>query len=142
MGMYLNPDNALLRQDLNSEIFVDKSMIIAEINKLINTNEKFLCVSRPRRFGKTMAGNMISAYYSKGCDSSELFKNLKIAKDKSYETYLNKFNVIKFDLNGKYMSLKDKSRLIDSITETCGWRHIRPVRCWCRNRCTASICLR
>ena len=63
MGMYLNPNNVLLRQDLNSRIFVDKSMIIAEMNNLINTSEKFICVSRPRRFGKTMAGNMISAYY-------------------------------------------------------------------------------
>ena len=108
MGMYLNPDNALLRQDLNSEIFVDKSMIIAEVNKLINTNGKFICVSRPRRFGKTMAGNMISAYYSKGCDSSWLFKNLKIANDKSYETYLNKLNVIQIDLNAIYNNSKGK----------------------------------
>ena len=115
--MYLNPDNVPLQRDLNSTIYVDKSMLIAELNRLIDTDENFLCVSRPRRFGKTMAGNMISAYYSKGCDSSELFKDLKIAKDKSYETYLNKLNVIKFDLNGKYMSLKDKSRLIESITE-------------------------
>ena len=107
MGMYLNPDNALLKGALKSEIFVDKSMIIAELNRLLDTEDKFLCVSRPRRFGKTMAGNMISAYYSKGCDSSELFKNLKIAKDKSYETYLNKLNVIKMDLNGLYMEYRD-----------------------------------
>ena len=76
--MYLNPDNVPLQRDLNSTIYVDKSMLIAELNRLINTNENYLCVSRPRRFGKTMAGNMISAYYSKGCDSRELFNNPRI----------------------------------------------------------------
>ena len=118
MGIYLNPGNVLLRRDLNSPIFIDKSLLIAEMNKLIGTNGNFVCVSRPRRFGKSMAGNMLAAYYSKGCDSRELFKDLKIAQHKSYEEYLNKLNVIKIDLNGKYMSLKDKSRLIDSITES------------------------
>ena len=118
MGIYLNPGNVLLQQDRKASIFVDKSMIINELNKLIDTREKYVCISRPRRFGKTMAGNMIAAYYSKGCDSRELFKDLKIAQNKSYEEYLNKLNVIKIDLNGKYMSLKDKSRLIDSITES------------------------
>ena len=118
MGIYLNPNNRLLQIALNSEIFIDKSMIIKELNALIDTEGRFVCVSRPRRFGKSMAGNMLAAYYSKGCDSRELFKDLKIAQDKSYEEYLNKLNVIKMDLNGKYMSLKDKSRLIDSITES------------------------
>ena len=104
MGIYLNPNNVLLQRDLNSPIYIDKSMLIAELNSLINTNENFLCVSRPRRFGKSMAGNMISAYYSKGCDSRELFKDLKIAQHPSFEKYLNKLNVVKFDLNGFYMN--------------------------------------
>ena len=118
MGIYLNPNNVLLQRDLNSQIYIDKSMLIAELNALINTNGNFLCVSRPRRFGKSMAGNMISAYYSKGCDSRELFKDLKIARHASFEKYLNKMNVVKMDLNGKYMTLRDKSRLIDSISES------------------------
>ena len=108
MGIYLNPGNVLLQQDRKASIFVDKSMIISELNKLVNTREKFLCVSRPRRFGKSMAGNMIAAYYSKGCDSRELFKDLKIAKDKSYEEYLNRLNVIKIDLNAEFMSNHDE----------------------------------
>ncbi len=108
MGIYLNPNNVLLQRDLNSQIYIDKSMLIAELNALINTNGNFLCVSRPRRFGKSMAGNMISAYYSKGCDSRELFKDLKIAKHASFEKYLNKLNVIKIDLNGEYMSSHDE----------------------------------
>ena len=108
MGIYLNPNNALLKQARKSEIFVDKSMMIAELNKFVDSENKFICISRPRRFGKSMAGNMISAYYSKGCDSRELFKDLKIARDKSYEEYLNKLNVIKIDMNAEYMSNQDE----------------------------------
>ena len=108
MGIYLNPNNALLKQARKSEIFVDKSMMIAELNKFVDSENKFICISRPRRFGKSMAGNMISAYYSKGCDSRELFKDLKIARDKSYEEYLNRLNVIKIDMNAEYMSNQDE----------------------------------
>ena len=118
MGIYLNPNNEMLRQDRNAKVFIDKSMIIANLNTLVNSREKFVCVSRPRRFGKSMAGNMIAAYYSKGCDSRELFKDLKIAQDESYETYLNKLNVIKLDLNAEYMMLKDPSLLIDAMSES------------------------
>ena len=117
MGIYLNPNNALLRQARKSEIFVDKSMMIAELNKLVDTENKFVCVSRPRRFGKSMAGNMLSAYYSKGCDSRELFKDLKIAQEKSYEEYLNRLNVIYIDLNAAYRNVMDKNELIGFITE-------------------------
>ena len=118
MGIYLNPSNETLRQDRNSEIFIDKSMIISELNQLLFSREKFICVSRPRRFGKSMAGNMIAAYYSKGCDSRELLKDLKIAKDASFEKYLNKLNVIKLDLNAEYMMAKNKSRFIDIMSES------------------------
>ena len=108
MGIYLNPNNELLKRDLNSPIYIDKSLLIAEMNKLIGTNGNFVCISRPRRFGKSMAGNMLAAYYSKGCDSRELFKDLKIAKDKSFEEYLNRLNVIKIDMNAEYMSNQDE----------------------------------
>lgn len=109
MGIYLNPSNVLLQQARNSEIFIDKSMIIAELNKMFFSENKYLCISRPRRFGKSMAGNMIAAYYSKGCDSRELLKDLKIAKDASFEKYLNKLNVIKLDLNAEYMMAKTRA---------------------------------
>ena len=116
MGIYLNPNNALLKQSRKSEIFIDKSMMIAELNRLVDSENKFLCISRPRRFGKSMMGNMISAYYSKGCDSRELFKDLKIAQDKSFEEYLNKLNVIKIDLNAMFQLADDKSNLIRFAT--------------------------
>jgi hypothetical protein len=102
MGIYVNPNNENLKIDMASPIYVDKSMLIVEINRIVKTNKRFVCVSRSRRFGKTMAANMLSAYFSKGSDSRDLFANLKIAKDPSFEKYLNKFNVIKLDVNAIY----------------------------------------
>ena len=102
MGIYVNPNNVTFQKCLNSPIYVDKSMLIAEINKIVNTEKCFVCVSRARRFGKSMAEDMLCAYFSKGCDSRELFADLKIAKDSSFEKYLNKLNVIKLDVNAVF----------------------------------------
>ncbi len=100
MGIFLNPGTGNLAEDMNSRFYVDKSMLLAKLNRLVSTRDKFICTSRARRFGKTMAGNMIAAFYSKNCDSREIFSKLKIAKDSSFEKYLNKFNVIQLDING------------------------------------------
>lgn len=94
MGSYLNPDNIKFQRSLNSEIYVDKSDLIAILNKKIHSDECYICISRPRRFGKSLTANMLSAYYAKGIDSSDLFKNLKISSDSSYQQHLNKHNVI------------------------------------------------
>ncbi len=94
MGIYLNPGNERFYQAVNSEIYVDKSGLIAFTNKILRTQQKFLCVSRPRRFGKSMAASMLAAYYSKGCDSKELFQPLAIAKEDSFPKHLNRYNVI------------------------------------------------
>jgi len=115
MGNYVNPNYANFEEALNSPIYVDKSMVIAEINKLVKTTGKYICMSRARRFGKTMMGNMLAAYYSKGCDSRHLFADLKIARDPSFEKYLNKLNVIKFDLNGLYSSHRNED-IIELVT--------------------------
>lgn len=82
MGVYLNPGNDRFRRACNSEIYVDKTELITLTNKAINTEQNCICVSRPRRFGKSMAANMLAAYYGRGCDSSELFKPYKIAGKK------------------------------------------------------------
>ena len=99
MGIFLNPGTGNLTIDMNDRFYVDKSRILAELNRLVDSKGRFICTSRARRFGKTMAGNMIAAYYSKNCDSHEIFSKLKIAKDPSFEKYLNKFNVIQLDIN-------------------------------------------
>lgn len=98
MGIYLNPGNIDFQQALNSKIYVDKSMLIEYANSVIYTEQKFICVSRPRRFGKSMAANMLTAYYSYGCVSKEMFNQLKIAEAESFERHLNKYNVIRLDI--------------------------------------------
>ena len=112
MGIYINPGNENLKKALNSEIFVDKSLFISKISKLLNTEQRFICVSRPRRFGKTMIGNLMKAYFSKGCDSKEIFENLKIANDPCFEENLNKFNVLSIDLGGFFSSSKNKNEVL------------------------------
>ena len=94
MGFYLNPDNDGFWRAVRSEIYVDKTGLIAYTNKCINTEQQNICVSRPRRFGKSMALKMLAAYYSCGCDSADLFQGLAIEKDKSYQIHLNKYDVI------------------------------------------------
>ena len=98
MGIYLNPDNIGFQKALNSKIYVDKSEMIAQVNKMVYTQDRYLCVTRPRRFGKTMAANMLTAYYSRGCDSRDMFASLKISADDSFEKHLNKYNVIHFNM--------------------------------------------
>lgn len=115
MGIFVNPGNKDFYCTLNSFIYVDKTMMIAEVNKLFNSRENFMCVSRPRRFGKSIAVGMLVAYYSKGCDSREMFSNLKIAQDPGFESHLNKCNVIHFDLNKFWTEAKNSTKLFDNV---------------------------
>ena len=98
MGRFVNPDNSAFKDALNSEIYVDKSGLIRYTNRVLSTLDKFICNSRPRRFGKSMAANMLAAYYSKGADSKELFSSLEIASNPNYEKHLNKYDVIHLDI--------------------------------------------
>lgn len=88
MGIYLNPGNEAFRISVSSEIYVDKTELISFVNKRLGQEKRFLCVSRPRRFGKSMAAHMLCAYYDRECDSRELFQDLKIARMDSFEQYL------------------------------------------------------
>lgn len=94
MGFYLNPDNRGFWESIHSLIYVDKTGLIARTNELLHTEDKFICISRPRRFGKSMALEMLAAYYSRGCSSRELFRGLKIENDPSFGAHLNRYNVI------------------------------------------------
>ena len=84
MGIYLNPGNENFRSMLKAPIYVDKTMMLKVLNEFIDRDNKYVCISRPRRFGKTIASEMISAYYSKGCNSHDLFEKLKISKAEEY----------------------------------------------------------
>ncbi len=104
MGIYLNPGNDAFFSTVNySEIYVDKTMLIDFTNKCLFGENKEICVSRPRRFGKSIAENMLTAYYSKGCDSKELFSKFKIAETPDFEKHLNQYNVIHVDMQ-KFLS--------------------------------------
>lgn len=94
MGIYLNPNNKGYKEAVSSEIYVDKTGLIEYTNKYMNTEQKYICVSRPRRFGKSMALKMLAAYYSRGCDSQELFEGRKINKKDTFREHLNKYDVI------------------------------------------------
>ena len=111
MGIYLNPGNDLFYSTVTySEIYVDKTMLIFFTNKCLFGENKEICVSRPRRFGKSMAENMLTAYYSKGCDSRELFSKFQIAQTPDFEKHLNQYNVIHIDIQqfvSKYPVIKD-----------------------------------
>ena len=98
MGIYLNPRNIGFRRSLNSEIYVDKTGLIEKMNMVLDTEQKFICVSRPRRFGKSMAADMLAAYYSCGEDSSALFEGLAISHAPSYREHLNQYNVVKVNM--------------------------------------------
>ena len=117
MGLYLNPNADAFQMGLNTEIYVDKSLILSELNKLVSSQGNFVCLSRPRRFGKSMAGNMISAYYSKGCDTREVFSQMKLGQEPCFDKHLNKFNVIKLDLNGWYQNAIVENSVVSLIEE-------------------------
>ena len=114
MGIYVNPNNDGFKESLNSKIYVDKSGMIEVCNNLLDTKQKCMCISRPRRFGKSMGIDMLIAYYSKGCDSKELFANLKIAQSPDFEKHLNKYNVIWLNLP----KFKEPGSPIESVLPT------------------------
>ena len=101
MGIYLNPKETAFKEAVNSEIFVDKTEMISYLNRVAKTEQKYVCVSRPRRFGKSMAAKMICAYYNRAVDSRPLFEKCKISKITTNDTsitwdkYLGKFDVIR-----------------------------------------------
>lgn len=108
MGFYINKGNKGFRMVRNSE-YVDKSELIAAVNRTLFTEQRFSCVSRCRRFGKSMAAKMLAAYYDCSCDSRELFADLDIAKDPTFEKHLNQYRVIYLDMTSFITRFKDES---------------------------------
>ena len=113
MGVYFNPSNIGFSYSKRSKIYVDKSGLISYTNSVLMTEQMYICVSRPRRFGKTMAAKMLTAYYSRNCDSKDLFKDLKIAQDPSFEEHLNHYNVIFLNIQ---QFLSESSGIEDMIS--------------------------
>lgn len=121
MGVYLNPGNDMFQTAINSEIYVDKTDLIRITNKVLGTMQKFVCISRPRRFGKSMAAYMLAAYYGKDCDSSEQFAPYKIATCDSYEKYLNQYNVI-------MLNIQDFLSMTESVEDMLSFLQRRVIK--------------
>ena len=117
MGIYLNPDNENFKISLNGKIYVDKTEMIPFVNSLVNTPQRYLCVSRPRRFGKTMAVDMLCAYYSCGADSRSLFEHLKLSQSSDWDSLLGKFNVIRITMLKFLSGTKSVEEMIDYLNE-------------------------
>lgn len=99
MGNYLNPGNSGFAR-IRNDVYIDKSGLIGLINQTIDTSRCLTCISRPRRFGKSFAAQMLCAYYDRTCDSARLFNDLEIADDEHYKDYLNRYDVIYLDMTG------------------------------------------
>ena len=121
MGMYLNPGNELFQMDIASEIYVDKTLLIKETNNKLNTSGRFMAVSRPRRFGKTMGLSMLNAYYGNSFNSEEMFKPYKIYKDESFGKYLNKYNVLFINMRDIIKRGSDTDEMLARLTEYIVW---------------------
>ena len=111
MGIYLNSGASRFQSSLRSEIYVDKSSMLVYLNKVLDTEQRYVCVTRPRRFGKSMAANMISAYYDRTTDAAKLFHGLAIADDPHFEKYANHYDVIFLNMQ-KFLS---RTRSIDEM---------------------------
>ena len=116
---FLNRKNVLdgFRESMNSQFFVDKTELIDVVNAKISTKEKWICVSRPRRFGKSMAIEMLASYYTKDCDSDDIFRNLKIHKKHSYYQHLNKHNVIYMNFSEYFENTQQSNGGIQKLSE-------------------------
>ena len=88
-NIYLNSGNRKFLEDI-ANTYVDKTELIAFTNSVMSTKNKFMCVTRPRRFGKSITADMLCAYYSKDCDSLPIFEKFKISQNKNWQVQLNK----------------------------------------------------
>ena len=116
MGTYINKGNNAFRDIVNSE-YVDKTSLIPLINATLNSERRYSCVTRCRRFGKSMAAKMLCAYYDKSCDSRELFVGLKAEQDKTFETYLNKYSVLYLDVTSFTARPEFRTNIVRVIQE-------------------------
>ena len=117
MGIYLNPDGSKFEEAVNSDIYVDKTGLLNYTNSVLHTMQKYLCISRPRRFGKSMAANMLTAYYSRGCDEKTLFSQFEIAKSDDFTEHINRYNTISVNMQ-EFLS---RSKSIYELIVLSGW---------------------
>ena len=115
MALYLNVGNESFQESLNSLIYVDKSPLIEILNRSIKTKNKYFCLSRPRRFGKSVTAQMICSYYARCQDSSSLFDNLKIASFDDYKKHLNQYDVISINISDEFSRASHNAKSMTDI---------------------------
>ncbi len=117
MGIYLNSKSAytLYKSETEKPYFVDKTKMLEELFPFVQTGNNHICITRPRRFGKTVMANMISSFFSKAFDAKDIFRQLKIAQVKDYENYINRFPVIHISFNESYSQCNSYEQYIDRI---------------------------
>ncbi len=127
MGNYLNPDTSIFQQVVNSDIYVDKTGLIKYTNSVLFTMQEYICVSRPRRFGKSMAANMLAAYYNCESDSRELFSRFEIAKSNDFGKHLNKYDTILLNMQ-EFLSQSDNmEEMLALIKKSVLWDFLRDL---------------
>lgn len=107
MGIFVNPGNSGFQSALRSKIYIDKTGLLEYTNSVLGSEQRYICVSRPRRFGKSMTAEMLVAYYDKSCNSEDMFGNLKISDSADFKKYLNQYPVIYVDVN-VFLHRRDK----------------------------------
>ena len=117
MGSYLDPGERSFLISRNTKPYVDKSLLIDALNRVVSTEKRFVCVSRPRRFGKTMSANMLAAYYQLGLDTKKLFQGLKISGADSFSRYAGRYHVIKLNMQEFLSESGDVSELVKVLSE-------------------------
>ena len=118
MGRFVNPDNSAFQVAINSKIYVDKTGLIKYTNSVLDTMEGYICNSRPRRFGKSYAANMLAAYYSKGADSEQMFSGLEIGRSEDFKEHLNKYDVIHIDIQWFLANCEEPVKVVSFITKS------------------------
>lgn len=127
MGIYVNPGNEGFKRAVNSKIYIDKTGLLEYTNSVLETEQSYICVSRPRRFGKSIAAEMLVAYYDKSCDSKELFQGREIAKNEDFTKHLNQYDVIHVDMNSLCHKRDRKTRQVISAAEAVNEFHVAVI---------------
>lgn len=118
MGRFVNPDSSAFQVALNSRIYVDKTGLIEYTNSVLDTTNAYICNSRPRRFGKSYAANMLAAYYSKGADAEQMFSGLRISRTPNFKKHLNKYDVIHIDIQWFLANCEDANTVVPFIANS------------------------
>lgn len=140
VGRYVNPGNEAFRRIAGLN-YVDKTNLISLMNERVGSEECLVCISRPRRFGKTYNVKMLTAYYDCSCNSHALFDNRQIAKMESYEKHLNQYNVIMLDITGFISEVKKENGVfldVPKMIEKALWKDLTEMGL-CREVATTSM---